>query len=187
MESIAPEVVELSGGQARLGPGRSAGWLTGWLIVISAAVGLAVSGSPSSDPVAPPIVAATDGADEAAVLRSSVPPPSEGRVDERSWVSLVMPGRGDVIVATAVAVAGQVTGIGPEHGWPESVAVTIEILSAGETIGWAELPVVAGQFSGWVDVVGPVAARSVELVISDPQRPGRIALHRLITLQAPDH
>jgi len=185
MEPLTPEIIELSGGEARLGSGRSAAWLAAWIIMIAIAVGVAAFGSPSPDPVDPTVVA-TDrqrelaGPDASAA--ASTPEPPRGR----SWVSLVMPAEGDAIVASAVPVAGQVTGVGPEHGWSETVSIRVEILSAGESVGRADLSVVAGRFSGWVVVNAPVAAGSAELVISDPRRPTRTALRRWVTLQAPD-
>jgi hypothetical protein len=185
MEPLTPEIIELSGGEARLGSGRSAAWLAAWIIVIVVAVSVAAFGSPGPDPVDPAVVA-TDGGVELAGPDASAAPSSPEPLPGRSWVSLVMPAEGDAIVASAVPIAGQVTGVGPEHGWSETAAIRVEIWSVGESIGRADLSVVAGRFSGWVVVNAPVAAGSAELVISDPRRPTRTALHRWVTLQAPD-
>lgn len=184
-ETSKPEIIELSGGTARLGSGRSAAWLAAWILVIGVAVGVAALGSTGPDPVDPTVAATEDerelaSPDESTAASSSEPPGG------RSWVSLAMPAGGDAIVATVVPIAGQVTGVGPEHGWSETVAIRVEILLAGERIGGADLSVVAGRFSGWVVVNAPVTAGSAELVITDPRRPTRTALHRWVTLQAPD-
>lgn len=187
MEPTTPEIVELSGGEARLGPGRSAGWLAGWLVVIVAAVGVALSGTPPPGPIEPPADAATDrGREPAEPVSSAVAQPSPGPLGERSWVSLVMPAHGDVIIASSVPIAGRVTGSGPEHGTARSATVGVEIRMRGSVIGRADLPVVAGRFAGWVDVLSPGEARMVDVLVRDPQRPGRTVFVRSFILEAPD-
>ncbi|HEU0234876.1 MAG TPA: hypothetical protein VFR14_00400 [Candidatus Limnocylindrales bacterium] len=183
--TIEPEIIELSGGEARIGSGRSTAWLAAWIIVLAVAVGVAALGSAGPDPADPTVVAAEDPRESASPDESSAAPSSEPQ-GGRSWVSLAMPVDGDAIVANVVPVAGQVTGAGPEHGWSETVAIRVEIRFVGESIGGADLSVVAGRFSGWVGVNAPVTAGSAEVVITDPRRPTRTALRRWVTLQAPD-
>jgi hypothetical protein len=191
-DPVAPEIVELVGGAARLGAGRSARWIAGWIAATTVVVTVALAGAPPPDPAEPPdstgqpSVAAIEPGRESGVPERSLPAGSRPDVPDRSGIVLAMPVADDVVVGWSIPLAGTVAGIGPEHGVARPASVTVEVELAGTIIGRADLAVLGGRFSGWVEVRSPSKVSGVELHVLDPRHSGRQMLVVPLLLVAPD-
>jgi hypothetical protein len=191
VEDPAPEIIELVGGAARLGAGRSARWIAGWLAVTTVVVGVALAGAKPLDPADPPGLAdvppvlAIDAGRTSDAPECSQPVESHPSAADPSGIVLALPLAGDVVVGWSIPIAGTVAGIGPEHGVARPASVTVEVDLAGVTVGRTDLAVVGGRFTGWVDVRSPAEVGRVELHVADPRHPERPMLFVPLLLIAP--
>jgi hypothetical protein len=181
-----PEIVELTGTAARLGPGRSVTWLVCGTVVLGMVVGLGLVGRMETR-----VGSGGNGPGKAAVARGDVAheslipgsndvrpaPPGLGTTPgstppRHQRIVILLPAPGEVILGAIVPVAGRIAGPGPPRGVVLTV-VHVAIVAENTTLGEADLPIVGGRFAGWVEVMAPVRGRVVVIRAWDALRPSR--------------
>jgi len=182
----SPEIEELIVPSARLGPTVPIVWLACLIAACGTVAGLGLvgrgafgAGSGGGAASRSPILRAVAAASPSLVGRPPAPRLSRHRVE----ITILTPGPGEVVLGSVVPVAGFVAVSGAPRGiaWPTDVHVAIN--HAGAILGETMLPVVDGRFIGWVQVVAPVRASTVEIQVWDAHRTGRASESRRFVLQ----
>lgn len=192
-----PEIVELAGMAAKLGPGRSVTWLVCGTVMLGMVIGLGLVGRMETR-----VGSGGHGRGNAVVARGDVAhvspipgsndvrpaPPGLGTTPgstppRHRRILILLPAHGEVILGAIVPVAGRIAGPGPPRGVVLTV-VHVAIVAENTTLGEADLPIVGGRFAGWVEVAAPVRGRVVVIRAWDALRPNGGAFIQEFVLRA---
>ena len=93
-----------------------------------------------------------------------------------------MPSDGEVVLGTRVAVAGRVQGVRREPGKDVPASLRVLLVIGRTMVGEADLEVVDGRFTGWVDTAEQPRGRAIELRVSDSRHPDQVLARRTFIL-----